>query len=101
LAKLHVKVQGRVQGVGFRWFTRVAARRLQLAGWVMNVPDGSVEVAAEGPDEKLAAFRDAISRGPDGAEVTRLVDLSPLDDEPLDFPFKVDKARGRRALNEA
>jgi acylphosphatase len=94
-------VQGRVQGVGFRWFTRVAARRLQLAGWVTNRPDGSVEVAAEGAEDKLSAFRTALSRGPDGAHVTGIIDLDPIDDSPLEFPFRVDKARGKRELNEA
>ena len=101
MARLHVKVEGRVQGVGFRWFARVAARRHQLAGWVVNRPDGSVEVAAEGPEDKLTAFRAALSRGPDGAEVSRVTDLAPLNGDPLEFPFKVDKAGGRRALNEA
>lgn len=93
MARLHVLISGRVQGVGFRWFTRVAARRLQLAGWVANRADGSVEVAAEGSDDRLSEFRAALSRGPDGADVTGLSDLEPLGAEPLEFPFKVDKGR--------
>ncbi len=83
---VHMKVVGRVQGVGFRWFTRVVARRLQLAGWVRNLPDGSVEVAASGREEKLEEFRELLGRGPDGAVVSDVVDLEPVVEE-LDFPF--------------
>ena len=88
----HLHVIGRVQGVGFRWFTRVAARRLQLAGWVMNLPDGSVEVAASGRQEKLDEFRRVLMRGPDGADVTAVEDLGPIEPESLDFPFAIRRA---------
>ena len=100
MPRLHVLISGRVQGVGFRWFTRVAARRLQLAGWVVNRADGSVEVAAEGPEDKLSEFRAALSRGPDGADVIGLADLDELEGTPLEFPFKVEKGR-RSALKQA
>lgn len=86
MAALHVQVAGRVQGVGFRWFARVNARRLQLAGWVMNRDDGTVEIAASGREEKLREFRRLLERGPDGAEVTDVRDLDPISEE-LDFPF--------------
>lgn len=82
----HFKVVGRVQGVGFRWFTRVVARRLQLAGWVRNLPDGSVEVAASGREEKLEELRRLLEKGPDGAVVSGVIDLEPVVEE-LDFPF--------------
>ncbi len=88
---VHLKVAGRVQGVGFRWFTRVTARRLQLCGWVMNRPDGTVEVAASGKEERLAELRQLLSRGPDGALVSSVVDLEPVTDE-LDFPFAMRKS---------
>ncbi|NBE99113.1 acylphosphatase [Nonomuraea sp. KC401] len=42
-------VRGRVQGVGFRWWTRARALELGLAGWARNTEDGRVEVVAEGP----------------------------------------------------
>ncbi|MGI9044758.1 MAG: acylphosphatase [Gemmatimonadaceae bacterium] len=84
----HFKVVGRVQGVGFRWFTRVVARRLQIAGWVRNLPDGSVEVAASGREENLEEFRKLLGKGPDGAVVSDVVDLEPVVEE-LDFPFAV------------
>ena len=66
-------VAGRVQGVGFRWATRQAAREIgDLAGRVRNVPDGRVEIAAVGEPEALNAFRARLREGPPGARVTRL-----------------------------
>lgn len=90
---VHFRIVGRVQGVGFRWFTRVVARRLQLAGWVTNLPDGSVEVAASGREEKLEELRDMLRKGPEGAVVSDMIELEPVDDE-LDFPFAMRKTTG-------
>jgi acylphosphatase len=67
-----VIVHGRVQGVGFRWSTRRAARDLGLAGQVRNMPDGTVEVIAEGPEAAMTAFQTWLTRGPTGARVDRL-----------------------------
>ncbi|MBA3404321.1 MAG: acylphosphatase [Gemmatimonadaceae bacterium] len=86
----HLRVTGLVQGVGFRWFVRVSARRLRLHGWVTNRRDGTVEIAAEGSDESLAQLRRLVSRGPDGASVEEVVDLDPLTEE-LEFPFMMRK----------
>lgn len=83
---IHLSIVGRVQGVGFRWFVRVAARRLGLSGWVRNCNDGTVELAASGPPEKLAEFRRRVSRGPEGAQVAEVLDLDEVADE-LEFPF--------------
>jgi acylphosphatase len=47
--RLTAHVEGRVQGVGFRYWTRVQARTLGLSGSATNLPDGSVAVVAEGP----------------------------------------------------
>ena len=85
---LHVLVSGRVQGVGFRWFVRVAGRRLQLSGWVRNRPDGAVEIAAAGSQDRIDEFRSEIARGPDAAVVSEVHDLAPCSEE-LDFPFAV------------
>jgi acylphosphatase len=90
MASLHVQVKGRVQGVGFRWFIRVSGRRLQLSGWVRNRPDGTVEVAAAGSEDRLAELRKLVSKGPDGANVSEVVDLDEVSDE-LDFPFAMKK----------
>lgn len=63
------RITGRVQGVGFRYFTWDAARREGLTGLVRNLPDGSVEAVAEGDREALDRFEWAISRGPRGGRV--------------------------------
>lgn len=60
---------GRVQGVGFRYFTRQTARRLAVAGWVRNDPRGTVTVVAEGPREALERLLAAVEQGPAGAVV--------------------------------
>jgi acylphosphatase len=62
-------VSGQVQGVGFRYSAMAQARRLGLTGWVANLPDGSVEGVAAGPDEALHQFRDWLRRGPPAARV--------------------------------
>ena len=83
---VHLLVTGRVQGVGFRWFVRVAGRRLGLSGWVRNREDGAVEVAASGPQEKLDELRKQVTRGPDAAEVADVIELEPVEGD-LEFPF--------------
>lgn len=60
---------GRVQGVGFRWFTHDAAAREGIHGWVRNLADGSVEVVAEGDADAMRRFEAAVRRGPGGARV--------------------------------
>ena len=62
-------IAGRVQGVGFRYFTEDAAHREGVHGWVRNLPDGRVEVAADGDAESIARFEQSIRRGPRGARV--------------------------------
>ena len=86
MSTVHLLVTGRVQGVGFRWFVRVAGRRLGLAGWVRNREDGAVEIAASGPREKLAELRRQVRRGPDAADVQNVSDLEAIEEE-LEFPF--------------
>jgi acylphosphatase len=88
VSRLHVLVTGLVQGVGFRWFVRETGRRLDLAGWVANRPEGSVEVMAEGEPAAIAALRAAVREGPGGARVESLDDL-PDDEEALSRPFSV------------
>lgn len=70
-------VHGRVQGVGFRAYTRRAARGLGLKGWVRNVPDGTVEIAVAGPAKELEEFRRQVRQGP------RVSQVSKIEDEPL------------------
>ena len=88
-AGLHLMLRGLVQGVGFRWFVREEARRLGLSGWVMNRPDGAVELAATGPAAALAELRRAVADGPPAARVDELVELSPAEVGDMPFPFSV------------
>jgi acylphosphatase len=63
------RIVGRVQGVGFRWFTWDVAAREGLSGFVQNLPDGSVEAVVEGDRDALDRFEWKISSGPAGARV--------------------------------
>jgi len=63
------RIMGRVQGVGFRNFTRRRARRLDVTGWVRNEHDGSVRLEAEGPQSDVEALIDAVHDGPRMARV--------------------------------
>ena len=62
-------VRGIVQGVGYRWFVLREAQRLGLRGWVSNLPDGSVEVVADGQEDSLTRLEHALARGPQMAQV--------------------------------
>ena len=89
--RLRLVVRGRVQGVGFRWFVREAARAAGVAGWVRNNADGAVELEAAGPAPALAQLRAAVSRGPAGARVEQVLEQPPARDAELPFPFTVDR----------
>ena len=71
---LHFLIQGRVQGVGFRWFVQREASELELSGWVRNTEDGDVEVVAAGDPVDLDELCASLRRGPRGARVDRLVE---------------------------
>ena len=62
-------VRGRVQGVGFRWFVEREAHIIQIAGWVRNNADGSVEVLAQGTRDQLLGLRSRLREGPRAARV--------------------------------
>lgn len=67
---LHARVEGHVQGVGFRAFVQDQAQRLALTGWVRNVGDDQVEVWAEGPQSGLDTLLAALQRGPRSSYVS-------------------------------
>lgn len=66
---VHATIRGIVQGVGFRFFVQRQARGLGIRGWVRNLPDGSVEVWAEGEHDRLLALLEALRQGPPHARV--------------------------------
>lgn len=67
-----VRVFGRVQGVGFRYFTLSKAKLLGINGYVRNMPDGSVLVDCEGDEENLKMFLAYLKEGPHFAKVERI-----------------------------
>ena len=62
MKRAHVIYSGRVQGVGFRWTTQRISRDFAVAGYVKNLRDGTVELAAEGEEQVVQGFLGAISR---------------------------------------
>ena len=72
ISAFYARVEGRVQGVGFRYSCMNEGRRLGLSGWVRNTSNGDVEVLAEGAAEKLDALLKWLRRGPPGARVDAL-----------------------------
>jgi acylphosphatase len=71
-------ISGRVQGVGFRYFAAEAAAREGLHGWVRNLPDGRVEISAEGDVEAVDRFERSLRQGPRGSRIDGVeVDLLP------------------------
>lgn len=67
-----LKVYGRVQGVGFRYYTQQKAQQLNVSGYVRNRPDGSVYIEAEGEADKLEVFINWCDGGPSWARVSKL-----------------------------
>jgi acylphosphatase len=65
-------IGGRVQGVGFRFFTEAAATREGLHGWVRNLPDGRVEIEVAGDADAIARFERTVRNGPPGARVSHV-----------------------------
>jgi acylphosphatase len=79
-------VAGRVQGVGYRYFARDAARLEGIRGTVQNLDDGRVEVVASGEAESMTRFERSLRRGPAGARVDDVqVEPGPPASGPGDF----------------
>ena len=70
--RVHAIVSGRVQGVSYRACTADEAQGLGLAGWVRNLPDGTVELEAEGPADAIAALLAWCAKGPPAARVAKV-----------------------------
>lgn len=88
---IHLRVVGKVQGVGFRWFVREKADHLELAGWVRNTPEGDVEVVARGEASRLAQLASAVQLGPVGASVREVRRLAPDDGAAYPTPFRIER----------
>ena len=80
-------VSGRVQGVGFRWWTRRTASRLYLSGTVRNLPDGRVEVRARGSAAALDELEASLRIGPLAADVVDVESFPVVGSVPEGFHF--------------
>ena len=86
---VRLRLRGRVQGVGFRYFTRGVARELGVVGRVRNLPDGDVEIEAAGEPERVEEFKTWMRQGPPGAVVAGLHE-EPLATVPAWDRFDID-----------
>lgn len=71
-SKKHIRISGRVQGVGFRHFTRQNAKNLNIKGWVKNLSDGDVEAVLVGEKRNVDQMIEQIKEGPRMARVDNL-----------------------------
>lgn len=69
---IHVRIEGRVQGVGYRLWTQREAARLALRGWVRNRRDGTVEAVFQGSDTSVSIMIQRCKAGPHGSHVSRV-----------------------------
>ncbi|MCD6474173.1 MAG: acylphosphatase [Thermoplasmata archaeon] len=72
MKRAHVRIYGRVQGVFFRANTKKMAEKLGVAGWVRNMPDGSVEAVFEGDDKAVEQIIEWCHHGPEMARVEKV-----------------------------
>lgn len=86
MRRVHVTVRGRVQGVGYRWSTRLVAERHEVTGWVRNCADGTVEAELQGEPERLDAVLAWMVEGPPGSVVESrdVSDLEPVESSGFD-----------------
>jgi acylphosphatase len=84
-----VKVQGHVQGVGFRYFTREIAIKCDIAGWVKNRNDGSVIIEAHGDEANMADFLAEIQKGPSRFAGVQEMNVTDLEGDPRFTEFRI------------
>ena len=83
-----VLYQGHVQGVGFRYTTQSIAKRYDVRGFVQNLPDGRVELVAEGEKHELAAFLDDVRERMNRQIRNEQVDTQPATGEFVQFEIR-------------
>ncbi|PWU68700.1 acylphosphatase [Gracilibacillus dipsosauri] len=82
---IHAIVNGRVQGVGFRYFTQATAAEYQIVGWVKNLSNGSVEIKAKGDVGNIERFLQKIRQGPSMFAKVSSIDIEELPLEDHDY----------------
>ena len=70
--RIHICISGKVQNVFYRDFVKRHAIALNVTGWVKNLPDGKVEIIAEGEKEKVKQMVDWVKQGPPAAQVSNI-----------------------------
>ncbi len=89
IKRVRVIISGRVQGVGFRYFTQREGERLGVVGWVKNLPNGDVEAEAEGDETQIDAFTEAIRRGPPASRILNYqINEIPVNHRDVGFDIK-------------
>jgi acylphosphatase len=91
MRRVTLVITGRVQGVFFRRETRREALRLGLAGFVQNLPDGTVYAEAEGPEDRVGALIRWCRTGPENARVedVRVAEAAPGENSPTGVDFHI------------
>jgi len=89
--KVHLIIFGRVQGVGFRMFTKIKAENLGLSGWVRNLKDGRVEVVLVGPGEKIEEMVSWLKQGSPLARVeeVKIEEKKAIKKDPFSGQFEI------------
>ncbi len=87
---IHVVVEGQVQGVCFRDYTKRQAFLHNLGGWVRNLPDGSVEAVLQGKEKDVAAMLEWLKKGSPGARV----DAVRSSEDTVDQQYRTFQVRG-------
>ncbi len=75
MKRIHLIISGDVVGVGFRTWIKVAAKKLELTGWVKNRDDDTVELVAEGKEENLKTMIELCHKGPSVAWVEHIEEI--------------------------
>ena len=88
MPRIYARIEGHVQGVGYRYYALREAQLLGLAGWVRNLPDGGVEAEAQGPGYLLDRFVELLQHGPGAARVSQ-VHTSVRAEEKGDHGFQI------------
>ncbi|MBH0229496.1 acylphosphatase [Halobacillus yeomjeoni] len=89
MARKHMIVHGRVQGVGFRATAKQIADQLNIQGWVKNKSDGTVEIDAEGESDHLSHFIDQLNQGPSPFAKVSAIDITESETEKGYKKFKI------------
>ena len=89
IKRIRITIYGRVQGVGFRYFTQAVADQNHITGWVRNTPDGNVECEVQGDEERLALFVLQLEQGPPLSHVKSLYKSDmPVNDKESGFDVR-------------